>query len=215
MQVKPLQPPFRPSDNAIRAFFKRKGWPEPEQTGRAVLVGFRQPSDPGEWNDIVGVWLPDGRMFFFRGTTEPGRRSVEKYQHSKGCTRLLPGYQVDFYRWHFHHSDPKHPCLGQATAAPCEKFFAGKGWIAIGADRIRYLNLHRARYSGGVPDQIGAYSEGCTLIPDRFEHWFVMELLGYPDSATWKAGAYRFPATDAAARFDYALVDVSVDDVTA
>lgn len=215
MQVKPLQPPFRPSDDAIRAFFKSKGWPSPETTGRPVIVGFRQPADPGEWNDIVGVWLPDGRMFFFRGTTEPGRRSIEKFKNSKGCTRLLPGYHRDFFKFHFHHYDRKHPCLGQAVAAPCEKFFADRGWVHIGADRIRYLNLHRARYTGGVPDKIGGYSEGCTVIPDRLEHWFVMDAIGFPSgqSIKWVSGSYEFLPADAATRFDYALIDVSVDDI--
>ncbi len=197
--------------NATRAAFTALGYPWPGPSDRPVIVGLRNPDDPGQWNDIIGV-IGGGLQTFYVGTTDPGRKPMDggsRMVHPAGVARVADGYHRDFFRWHFHKNNPKHPCLGQASPVAFSRWQNGQ-WVPQTPD-IRGFNLHRARWAiGSVPDQVGDYSHGCAVIPDRGEHWELMELLGFPDgkAVTWHGGSPVFSEADAAQRFDYALITI-------
>ena len=169
--VAPLQPPLRPSDAEILRAFAHYGYPAP--SGRPVVVGLRRVEEEDAWNDVLGA-LGGGVSCFFRGTTDPGQAPREGRGRiataPTGVARVLPGLHRDAFRWHFHHSDRKHPCLGQAGPMAHERFQSG-AWVPQ-APRVCGFNLHRARWDvGSIPDVVGDYSHGCAVIPDRAEHW--------------------------------------------
>lgn len=183
-----IHPPHRPSAAAIKQAAQDLGhdidWSKP------ILVGLRRSDGVGEWNDLVGA-LGGGLDEFYLGTTDPGRAR-------EGIARVMPGHHIDALGWHYHKSRNDHPCLGQRGDMPYQRWIDGR-WQYRGSD-IRGFNLHRARFEiGSVPTEVGGYSEGCAVIPDRGDHWALMEAMGCPEP--------RWSDEDKRLRFDYLLID--------
>ena len=169
-------PPQRPADATIRRAFDALGFPQPDQP---IVVGLRRAEQPGEWNDLIGVF-GGGISLWFNGTTDPGRRPMEggRGVHSSGVARITPGYHHDMWGWGWHKGHRRHPCLKQKSPVQFERYRRGS-WNLYAPD-VRGFNLHRARWEG-TPEHVGHYSHGCIVIPDRREHWQLCKVLGYPD----------------------------------
>ena len=202
--VFPLEPPLRPSNGQIRRALGHLGWPGPRPDGTPLVVGLANRERlSGRYDDALGAFRAQ-QALFFQGTTDPGRRPVLGQgripTHPDGVARLRPGYHRGYFSFGFHHHQANHPCLRQAAPAPFERFDCTRGvWVAYPPDN-RNMHLHRYGWDweppglNAVPAEVGDASHGCGVIPDRYEHWALMEFVGWDARRTED-------------RIDYALID--------
>ncbi|HOO52478.1 MAG TPA: hypothetical protein PLK94_14470 [Alphaproteobacteria bacterium] len=158
------------ANQVIKAYMRRG-----VEIGPFNLFGIRYSENQKAdvFNDIIGC-IADGILYYFDGTTDPGRRATEN--RSNGAAHLCLGYHPDI--WHIGIHGKKNPAFAH------EAFVQTAGPVTIWRDKNRNyeqddfdmiekgyfgINLHRASIHGS--DVIGPYSEGCqvTSEPDSLE----------------------------------------------
>ena len=127
------------------------------------ILGARNDSSPGEWNDFFIVCVGD-KIMKLKGTTDPGKKYTLTPLNSAGCANVCLGFHEKIWEHGLHR--------GQDALRQCGSIRiwrdADRDHVFSQNDPVQYagpesgINYHR----GGMTQNVGGWSAGCQVPQD-------------------------------------------------
>jgi len=134
--------------------------------GRVNIMGIRNDSNPGEWNDSIIVNI-DNKIWKYEATVDPSLYYTKNPMKKQGCAHLCLGFHKNIWIIGMHRG--KYTALVQ-RGGKC-KIWRDKNKNFKNDDNIieyKYsaINLHHGYSKRG---KIGVHSAGCQVIRSKSE----------------------------------------------